>query len=159
MAAPGAPEASPAPGGTSIPGSGWRSALAVLLIGMTVIGSIAFTDDAWPFAPFRMFSVAVKPNGRIVKVDFVGTTGSGRSLHLDASAFGLRRAEVEGQQGTGGRLTSAQLAALAHEWNRAHPSDPLVRLQFRRLGRTLRGGKPGRSFERILQTWPPEAAG
>jgi hypothetical protein len=131
----------------------------VLLIGMTVIGSIAFTDDAWPFAPFRMFSVAVKPNGRIVKVDFVGTTASGRTLHLDASAFGLRRAEVEGQQGAGGRLTSAQLAALAREWNRDHPSDPLVRLQFRRLGRTLHGGEPGRSFERILQTWPPEESG
>lgn len=159
MAVPGAPEAPPAPEGTHVPGAGWRSTLAVVLIAMTVIGSIAFTDDAWPFAPFRMFSVAVKPNGRIVKVDFVGTTESGRTLRLDASAFGLRRAEVEGQQGTGGRLTSAQMAALAAEWNRAHPDDPLVRLEFRRLGRDLRDGEVGRSFERVLQTWPPEEGG
>ena len=145
------------PGGTRIRGAGWRSALAVSLVAMTVIGSVAFTDDAWPFAPFRMFSVAVRPNGSVVKVDFLGTTGSGRTLRLDAADFGLRRAEVEGQQGDRGRLTDGQLAALAAGYNRAHPGDPLVELRFRRLGRRLVDGEPGEAFVRVLQTW--QAAG
>ena len=159
MAGPRASEAPAALGVTRTPGAGWRSVLAVVLIAMTVVGSVAFTDDAWPFAPFRMFSVAVKPNGRVVKVDFLGTTRSGRDLRLDAAAFGLRRAEVEGQQGRGGRLTDAQMAALVAEWNRTHRSDPLVTLQFRRLGRRLTDGMPGASFVKVIQTWPPETSG
>lgn len=147
------------PGGTRIPGAGWRSALVVALVAMTVIGSVAFTDDAWPFAPFRMFSVAVRPNGSVVKVDFLGTTASGRTLQLDAAAFGLRRAEVEGQQGDRGRLTDQQLAALAAGYNRAHPADPLVELRFRRLGRRLVDGEPGASYVRVLQTWQAEGRG
>jgi hypothetical protein len=140
-------------------GFGWRSTLAVVLVVMTVIGAAALTDDSWPFAPFRLFSVAVKPNGRVVKVDFIGTTESGRTVHLDAEDFGLRRAEVEGQQGEGGRLTMTLMGALFRTWNRAHPDDPLTRLQFRMLGRRLVGGRPVSSFSRILETYPAEAQG
>ena len=138
------------------PGAGWRSVVAVVLVVMTVVGAVALTDDNWPFAPFRMFAHAVKPDGRVVKVDFVGTTASGRSIHLDASAFGLRRAEVEGQQGHHARLTEAQMRALFDGWNRTHARDPLVRLEFRQLGSDLVGRRPVRRFSRSLQTWPPE---
>ena len=140
-------------------GFGWRSAVAVLVVVMTVIGAAALTDDSWPFAPFRMFSVAVKPDGRVVKVDFIGTTESGRKVHLDAEAFGLRRAEVEGQQGRHGRLTMTQMGALFRTWNRAHPDDPLTRLEFRLLGKKLGGGRPVSSFARILEVYPAEASG
>jgi hypothetical protein len=147
------------PGGTRTPGAGWRSALAIALIALVAVGSVAFTDDAWPFAPFRMFSVAVRPNGSVVKVDFLGTTASGRTRPMDAADFGLRRAEVEGQQGDGGRLSDRQLAALAAGYNRDHPADPLVELQFRRLGRRLIDGEPGESFVKVLQTWHAEDRG
>lgn len=133
--------------------------LAVVVVVMTVIGATALTDDSWPFAPFRMFARAVKPDGRVVKVDFVGTTESGRSVRLDALAFGLRRAEVEGQQGRGGRLTDAQMAALARTYNESHPGDPLVRLDFRRFGRDLVDGRPVSSFSETIQTWPAEEPG
>jgi len=49
-----------------------RAALGVaapIWMALFLFGSVAFTDDAWPFAPFRMFSVAVRPNGSVVKVD------------------------------------------------------------------------------------------
>ncbi|UDY37749.1 hypothetical protein [Dermatobacter hominis] len=137
-----------------VPGAAWRSLVAVVLVAMTAIGAAGLTDDAWPFAPFRMFAHAVKPDGRVTKVDFVGTTASGEELRLDALAFGLRRAEVEGQQGPGGRLTHEQMADLVATYNAANPSDPLVALEFRRLGKDLVDGEPVSSFTETIQEWP-----
>lgn len=136
-----------------LPGASWRSAVAVVLVVLTVTGAVAFTDDDWPFAPFRMFAHSVQPTGRVAKVDFVGITASGRDLRLDASAFGLRRAEVEGQQSRSGRLTGEQMASLAEVWNRAHRDDPLVELRLRRSGRNLVDGRPVSSFSSTVQTW------
>ncbi|MBS1836813.1 MAG: hypothetical protein JST64_03855 [Actinobacteria bacterium] len=136
-----------------IPGAWWRSAVAVVLVVLTVVGATVLTDDDWPFAPFRMFSHPVKPTGRVTKVDFTGVTESGRELRLDASAFGLRRAEVEGQQSPSGRLTAEQMASLAAVWNKAHPSDPLVELRLRRTGRMLVDGRPEASYTKVVQTW------
>ena len=141
-------------GAARLAGAGWRSLLAVVLVAMTAIGAAGLTDDAWPFAPFRMFAHAVKPDGRVTKVDFVGTTASGAQRRLDALAFGLRRAEVEGQQGRGGRLTDQQMADLVATYNQAHPSDPLVALEFRRLGKDLVDGEPVSSFTETVQRWP-----
>jgi hypothetical protein len=137
-----------------IPGTGWRSLVAVVLVAMTAVGAAGLTDDAWPFAPFRMFAHAVKPDGRVTKVEFVGTTESGDELRLDALAFGLRRAEVEGQQGRGGRLTDEQMAELLATFNEAHPSEPLVSLEFRKLGQDLVDGEPVSSFTETIQVWP-----
>lgn len=136
-----------------IPGAWWRSALAVALVALTMVGAVGLTDDDWPFAPFRMFAHAVAPTGRVTKVDFTGLTRSGREVRLDASAFGLRRAEVEGQQSPSGRLTAAQMASLAETWNRTHRSDPLVELHLRKIGRNLVDGRPVSSFARVVQTW------
>ncbi len=136
------------------PGAGWRSLVAVLLVAMTAIGAAGLTDDAWPFAPFRMFAHAVKPDGRVTKVEFLGTTRSGDEIRLDALAFGLRRAEVEGQQGRGGRLTDEQMAELVTTYNRTHSSDPLVELELRKLGKDLVDGEPVSSFTETVQVWP-----
>lgn len=139
------------------PGRTWRSVLAVVLVGLTVLGSTALTDDSWPFAPFRMFARAVKPDGRVVKVDFVVRTESGRVLRLDASEWGLRRAEVEGQQGAGGRLTEEQIEALVDDYDRRHPDDPIEVLEFRRRGRVLEDGQPTATIDELIQAWPPDA--
>ena len=139
---------------TEIPGARWRSAVAVLVVGLTALGAVGLTDDAWPFAPFRMFAHAVKPTGRVTKVEFLGTTESGRERRMDALEFGLRRAEVEGQQGRGGRLTDEQMAALVSSWNDRHPSDPLVELELRKLGKNLVDGEPVSSFTEQIQVWP-----
>ena len=136
------------------PGAGWRSLVALLLVAMTAIGAAGLTDDAWPFAPFRMFAHAVKPDGRVTKVEFLGTTRSGDEIRLDALAFGLRRAEVEGQQGRGGRLTDEQMAELVATYNRTHSSDPLVELELRKLGKDLVDGEPVSSFTETVQVWP-----
>ena len=136
----------------------WRGAVALGIVVLTLFGSTVLTDDSWPFAPFRMFAHAVKPNGRVVKVEFRGTTESGRTLRIDASAMGLRRAEVEGQQGRGGRLTGRQMADLARAWNDQHPADLLVRLELRKLGRDLVDGKPTAEFDELIQTWPADTS-
>jgi len=142
----------------SIPGMRWRSAVAVVLVLLTVMGATGFTDDDWPFAPFRMFAHAVKPTGRVAKVDFTGVTRSGRRHRFDASAFGLRRAEVEGQKSLSGRLTEEQMAGLAAVWNEAHPADPLVELRFRKIGQNLVDGRPVSYFSRVVQVWNARGA-
>jgi hypothetical protein len=89
-----------------------------------------------------------------VKVAFEGTTDSGEVVALDALEFGLRRAEVEGQQGPGGRLTDEQMRALFDDYNAEHPGDPLVELRFRRLGRVLEDGRPTATIDEVIQAWP-----
>lgn len=137
------------------PAGAWRSVVAVVVVALTVLGSTAFTDDSWPFAPFRMFARAVNPDGRVVKVAFEGTTEGGEVVALDALDFGLRRAEVEGQQGPGGRLTDEQMRALFDDYNAVHPDDPLAELRFRRLGRELEDGRPTATIDEVIQAWPP----
>ena len=67
-------------------GMRWRGALAAGIVVLTLFGSTVLTDDSWPFAPFRMFAHAVKPNGRVVKVEFRGITESGGAFRRRAAS-------------------------------------------------------------------------
>ncbi|HOT78500.1 MAG TPA: hypothetical protein PKY13_00875, partial [Microthrixaceae bacterium] len=72
------------------------SYVSVVVIGLSVLGGFVLTDDAWPFAPLRMFSVGNNPDGVVRAMRLQGDTAAGH-LVLYADAFGLRRAELEEQ--------------------------------------------------------------
>src|SRR3954470_9861628 len=68
--------------------------LAVLLAG-TLWGQ----DDDFPFGPFRMYSTAPDPDADAPDTRVEGVDTTGRTIVLNEANSGLRRAEIEGQQG------------------------------------------------------------
>ena len=94
----------------------------------TIAGSLWWTDDAFPFAPFRMFSHANDPNGVVRSMRFEADLTSGERIVLEAPAIGLRRAELEEQTPANRRVPDAHLAAIADTYN-ARNDDEIVHLQ------------------------------
>ncbi len=122
----------------------WRvllSILTLLVAGATVAGSVWWTDDAFPFAPFRMFSHANDPNGVVRSMRFEAELASGERIRLEASAVGLRRAELEEQTPSNRRVPDERLAAIADVYNRRH-DDGIVHLQVIVRRVDLIGGVP-----------------
>lgn len=58
-------------------------------------GSLFWADDAWPFAPFRMFARATTNNVHALALE--AGFADGRTKRVDFEVFNLRRAEIEGQ--------------------------------------------------------------
>lgn len=160
---------SPSPGSATaaapLPGRGERrvrDTVAVLLVVLTVVASFWLSDDTWPFAPFHMFATTTHQNGVVRKLEFRVDTVDGRRLHLDASAFHLRRAEAEGlvsMQLLDGRptrcLSHAKLASMAERYNHEHHSgDRITQLDQVWLIRHLRAGRVVSRARRIAQSWP-----
>ena len=74
---------------------GFTLVCGVLLLGGTLFG----TDDDFPFGPFRMYSTGPDPNGDAKDTRVEGTDGSGRVVPITEGNSGIRRAEIEGQEG------------------------------------------------------------
>ena len=94
----------------------------------TVTGSLWWTDDAFPLAPFRMFSHANDPNGVVRSMRFEADLESGRRIQLEASSVGLRRAELEEQTPANRRVPDERLQAIVETYN-ARNDDEIVHLQ------------------------------
>lgn len=140
---------SPAPGRRS---RLW-SYVSVLVIGLSVLGGFAFTDDAWPFAPLRMFSVGNNPNGIVRELRLQGDTGSG-PIRVGPGWVGLRRAELEEQTPWDRRVSDERLAQLAAVYNERHPSRPLLHLQVVVDTTQMRNGeKAGEPTSRVIGDW------
>lgn len=107
----------------------WIAIVASTTLALGVVaGSVWFHDDQFPFAPFRMFSYGNDPNGLVRSMRFEVTYASGRTGPLDATAIGLRRAELEGQTHPNRRVPDAAMAALVEAYNARH-DDRIVHLQ------------------------------
>jgi hypothetical protein len=71
------------------------TALGALLL---LIGTLWGQDDDFPFGPFRMYSTAPDPDADAPDTQLEGVDTTGRTIELNESNSGLRRAEIEGQQ-------------------------------------------------------------
>ena len=111
--------------------------MAVLM----VVSSVWWTDDAFPLAPYRMFSYGNKQNGIVEVLRFEADLESGERVRLDASVVGLRRAELEGQTPFDRRVPDDKLAAIAEVYNDRHEDD-ILHLQVVARGVRLRNGEP-----------------
>ena len=153
-AAPDADASQPAPGRTRARrGRTWRLILAAAVIVPSFVGQIVGTDDAWPFAPFRMFAAPTRRTTAIVYPQFSGVRADGTPVRLYSDDFGVRRAEVEPNLGPGYRIPQRLLADLATSYNSRHPRGVLVRLDLHRVGQRLLDGKPGEKVDEVVQTW------
>jgi hypothetical protein len=127
--------------------------VAVVVLGLIVWGSLGGTDDAWPFAPFRMFARATKVDGVITHPEFVAVHADGTTRRVFSTDFHLRRAEVEAFLTRGRGLPNRQLDGLAATYQRDNPEVELVELRVLEVGQRLAGGVPVEEIERVVQTW------
>ena len=129
------------------------SYVSVLVIGLSVLGGFVFTDDAWPFAPLRMFSVGNDPNGIVRALRLQGDTAAG-PVQVGAGWVGLRRAELEEQTPWDRRVSDERLRELADVYNRRHPSAPLLHLQVVVDTTRMRNGeKAGDAVATVIGDW------
>lgn len=102
--------------------------VSLALAAATIAGSLWWTDDAFPVAPFRMFSYGNSPNSVVRTMRFEADLADGSHVRLDASAVGLRRAELEEQTNPNRRVPDDHLVAIAEVYNDRHDPD-MVHLQ------------------------------
>lgn len=132
------------------------SLVSAIVVAVTVIGGFVFTDDAWPFAPFRMFSVGNNPNGVVRRMSFEGDTDRGH-LRFGSAAVGLRRAELEEQTPWNRRVPDDRLADLARAYNEHH-TVPLRHLQVVLHTTQMRNGeKFGEETSEVIGDWADPA--
>jgi hypothetical protein len=128
-------------------------AVAVLIIVPTFIGQIRGTDDAWPFAPFRMFASPTRRTTTILHPEFYGVFANGKRVAMFSTNFHLRPAEVESELDKRHRLPPRLLADIGETYNRLHPKHPLEELDLRMVGQAIKDGRPGRLVNDIVERW------
>ena len=95
-------------------------ASSLAIVGLTVAGSVALTDDEWPIAPFRMFSYANNPDGEVRSMLLGVERTDGVSGFIGASHVGLRRAELEEQTPWNRRVPDERMEDLVEAYNDRH---------------------------------------
>jgi len=136
-------------------GLAWRLAALGSAVGLALYGSLAGTDDLWPFSPMTQFAFYVSPDGQIraAYVNAVTTDGRQVRVPLTARGIGVGRAEIEAQLSRIVRDPSL-LQSLADAQRRLHPDQP----QYRRLVlgervTVLRGGRAVEVRDETKATW------
>ena len=129
--------------------AGFVVGLALLLAG-TAFGQ----DDHFPFGPFRMYSTADDPDGRVLSTYLQAVDAEGAVIErVGERDIGLRRAEYEGQLS---RVVDepAVLGELAEVFAQRHPDRPRwVELSVVQTAYELVDGRPSRERTEVLATW------
>ena len=67
------------------------------MFGLLLAGTAWGQDDHFPFGPFRMYATRQRLDGTTSWYQLEATTVDGQRIFLPGAAYGLRRAELEGQ--------------------------------------------------------------
>jgi len=140
-------------------GARGRRMLALLVVtGLFLAGTVAGTDNWWPFGPWRMYATSTPPSGSVYSLAIQvrqGADPTWRNANLTPTSIGLTRAEVEGRMP---RLTAdpGMLATLARSHSRLRPKEPpWSAVRVVRNEALLAGGTPtGQVRSQTLITWP-----
>lgn len=129
---------------------GLATALALVAL---LAGTAWGEDDHFPFGPFRMFSRTTKPTGRVTASRIEAVTVAGDVVTIDHGAFGLRRAEVEGQLPRF-RRDPALLRHLAAAYREANPDGvDVVELRVVNDISRLTDGRVTSRETRVVAAW------
>jgi hypothetical protein len=135
---------------------GWRLAVVVLGLGGLLYGSVAGTDDLFPFGPLRQYDGPYDVNGSIVSTYLEADTSTGQRIEvpLEHASVGVGRADIEGQLDRL-RAHPELLGELADAWATLRPDRPeLVRLYVRQDTTRLRNGRSvGPPESRTVVSW------
>ena len=133
---------------------GVRTAGFLVGLALLVAGTVAGQDDHFPFGPFRMYSTADDPDGRVLSTYLQAVDDEGRVVdRVGEHDIGLRRAEYEGQLS---RVVEQPeiLGELADVFAERHPDrPPWVEVSVVQTAYELVDGVPTRERTRVLATW------
>ena len=126
-----------------------------LLIGAVLLaGTLWGQDDHFPFGPFRMYAGSNPPNDPAPDTRVEGVDVTGAVVGLDEASTGIRRAEIEGQQGRYA-ADPTLLRQVADAYAERHPRASAlveVRIVIRWYG--IRDSRPtGTSVDETVVRW------
>jgi hypothetical protein len=131
-----------------------RLAAVAAVFGLLLAGTAWGQDDHFPFGPFRMYATRQRLDGPTNWYRIEGVTDQGRVVFVSGAAYGMRRAELEGQIP---RLVGdpSLLGDLAVAYGRRRPDGPeLIELRLVRTSQQLEDGSPvGEPAHRVVATW------
>ncbi|MFI5906469.1 hypothetical protein [Dactylosporangium sp. NPDC051541] len=137
-------------------GKAARMVAAAVVAALTLAGTFWADDSVFPFAPFRMFATADKPNEPVLVLRTDGIDTTGKKFELDEQNAGVRRAEIEAQierfKADPGLLQSVREAYAAR--NPGRP--PLVEVDIVEVQHHLHNAQPtGEITEVVLARYRP----
>jgi hypothetical protein len=124
--------------------AGVAARVLATVVGLALLfaGTFWGSDDAFPFAPFRMYA------------GVEGTLATGAATPLGQAETGIRRAEVEAKQQ---RYVAepALLAEIAEAYARRHPgAPPVVEVRLVMRWHEIRDSRPTSHYrDEVLAVW------
>ncbi|MEU4835600.1 hypothetical protein [Streptosporangium sp. NPDC023615] len=133
-----------------------RLAAAGAVLALLGYGTVAGTDDLFPFGPMVQYAFSVPPDGEIRSLFMEADTAAGTRVEIPIEPYhvGIRRAELEGQLGRYiGDPSLLQELAEAHA--RLRPAEPRITgLHVITRVITLRDRRPARTHDVERVSWP-----
>ena len=121
-----------------------RRSRTLVVLGLILVllwGALWGQDDHFPFGPFRMYATTQQLNGKSGWYAVYGETPDGDRVFLTSLAYGLRRAEIEGQ--TNRLIADPTLLCLIGDVAQSRRELPeLVRVVLTREWQQLKDGRP-----------------
>ncbi len=119
-----------------------RQAATAIVVALLLAGTVAGADDDFPFGPLRMYATRQRLDGTTSWYRIEATTADGELVFVPGAAYGMRRAELEGQIP---RFVAdpSLLGELAVAFTARRPDEPpLVEIRLVKRSQQLAGGRP-----------------
>jgi hypothetical protein len=135
-----------------------RVIATVIGVALLLAGSAWGQDDKFPFGPFSMYAGVNGPNEPAPDTRVEGTDSTGRVIVLAERNAGVRRAEIEGQEGAYVD-DPARLARIADSYERLNPgAPPLVKVALIVREHEIRhSSATGRWWDDVRAVWTRSA--
>lgn len=105
-----------------------RIALTAAAVALLIYGTVAGSNDMFPFGPFSMYAGRYPATGVIASNQLMAQTAAGRDVVVGEADTGLTRAEMEGELHAF-TANPARLGDLAQAFHRRHPqASPYVKV-------------------------------
>lgn len=100
-----------------------RLSLTAIAAGLLIYGTVAGSDDMFPFGPFHMYSRYYPATGFVTGTTVQAVTAAGREVTVTERDTGLAHGDIEGRIGAF-KADPSRLASLAAAFHRRHPDAP-----------------------------------
>lgn len=107
-----------------------RIIVTIAAVGLLLYGTIAGSDDMFPFGPFHMYSRYYPANGYVTGTSVQAVNAAGHVVTVTESDTGLAHGDIEGQL-KAFEANPQKLASLADAFHRRHPdASPFVEVRI-----------------------------